>query len=303
MLANLDNEVYFRHVFSDLFIFNSFVKDILDIDTHFSTVESKRKFMPKVGYVDFEIDLFAESDDHRVIVEIQRIEYDYNFDRFLHYFMMSIAELQRSCEDYKIEKSVYGIIVITAPYKITDKGNPIRDEVLITNLNPRNLKGQELDLFGHKLLFLNPNYRNNETPQSIKDWLDLIYESIHNPENPKINQNNKAIEQAVKRADKDKLSPTVVVEAKIAASKRITLKLAEDEIEKQKQELQTKDKEIQTKNNELQTKDNELQTKNKELQEEKAKLILTVKNLKAKGMDNKTISEITGMDISEIENL
>jgi hypothetical protein len=145
MLANLDNEVYFRYVFSDTIVFNGFVQDILGIDATFSKIEPAKKFKPKVGYIDFELDLFAESDDERVIVEIQKIVYDYNFDRFLHYFLMSIGELQRTYKDYKIQKTVYGIILITEPYKILPNGNPIRDEVMITKLNPQNLKKQEFD--------------------------------------------------------------------------------------------------------------------------------------------------------------
>jgi hypothetical protein len=75
------------------------------------------------------LDIFAESIDHRVIIEIQRIDYDYNFDRFLHYFIMAIAQLQRSSEQYKIRQTVFTIVVLTEPYKFDQRsGLPIRDE-------------------------------------------------------------------------------------------------------------------------------------------------------------------------------
>ncbi len=289
MLANLDNEVYFRHVFSDPIVFNGFVKDILGIEATFSKIEPAKKFKPKVGYIDFELDLFAESDDERVIIEIQKIVYDYNFDRFLHYFLMSIGELQRTYKDYKIQKTVYGIVLITEPYKVLPNGNPIRDEVMITKLNPKNLKNEEIDLFGHQLVFLNPNYRTDQTPQNIKDWLDLFYESIHNPLNAPKNLHNKAVQRAEKLGDMDKLSPKVVNSAKQKESAVIKAKIQRDEIEKQKKELETKDKQLETKDKQLETKDKQL--------------IETIKFLKSLNVDAQTISQKTGISIEEIEKI
>jgi hypothetical protein len=76
-------------------VFKSFVKDILGIDIEVDKIETEKKFDPKVGYIDITLDIFVESVDHRVIIEIQRVDYDYNFDRFLHYFMMPLAQLRR----------------------------------------------------------------------------------------------------------------------------------------------------------------------------------------------------------------
>jgi len=260
MLANLDNEIYFRHIFSDSIVFNGFVKDILGISATFSKIEPAKKFKPKVGYIDFELDLFAESDDERVIIEIQKIVYDYNFDRFLHYFLMTIGELQKTYKDYKIQKTVYGIVVITEPYKVLPNGNPLRDEVLITNLNPQTLKKKEVELFGHQLVFLNPNYRNEQTPQSIKDWLDLFYESIHNPQKAQLNKNNHAIKRAELLGDMDKLNPNIVNKAKQKESALIKAKMLRDEVEeqkKQKEEALKREKEALTREEEALAKEKE----------------------------------------------
>src|SRR3972149_8040706 len=106
MLGSLDNQVIFKKAFTDKLVFTSFIKDILQIEIEVETIETEKSFQPKVGYIDFKLDIFAESTDHRVIIEIQRIDYDYNFDRFLHYFLMAIAELQKSSKDYAIDKTV-----------------------------------------------------------------------------------------------------------------------------------------------------------------------------------------------------
>jgi len=303
MLVNLDNEVYFRHVFSDQIVFNGFVKDILGIDAHFSKIEPAKKFKPKIGYIDFELDLFAESDDNRIIVEIQKIVYDYNFDRFLHYFLMSIAELQRSYKDYKVQKTVFGIVLITEPYKILPNGTPIRDEVMITNLNPKNLKNEEINLFGHQLFFLNPNYINSQTPVKIKDWLDLFYESIHNPTNANINSNNIAVKRAGELGNIDKLSPKVVNNAKKKESAIIKTKMLSDEIEQQKKELQNKNKELKTKNKELKAERQKAETERQKAEAERQRLIETANFLKSLNIDDKTISEKTGLSFDEVEKL
>ncbi|TAD95614.1 MAG: hypothetical protein EAZ97_15230, partial [Bacteroidetes bacterium] len=92
MLANLDNEVIFKKAFTDKFVLKCFVKDLFGIDFEAETVETEKCFEPKISYIDFKYDIFAESKDKRVVVEIQKVDYDYNFDRFLLYHNMAIAE-------------------------------------------------------------------------------------------------------------------------------------------------------------------------------------------------------------------
>jgi predicted transposase/invertase (TIGR01784 family) len=229
MLAPLDNETIFKKAFTDKTVFKSFVKDILGIDIEVDKIETEKKFEPKVGYIDITMDIFAESVDHRVIIEIQRVDYDYNFDRFLHYFMMAVAQLQRSAEQYSIERTVYTIVVLTAPYKIDQKNNkPIKDEVMITSLDPRNLDDKVVEIYGHKLVFLNHYYRGDNTPPNYRDWLDLIYESIHNPENYHVNMNHQGIKKAVELIEYEKLTREQLHQMKIDAQRKVVRKIDED---------------------------------------------------------------------------
>ena len=207
MLGNLDNEVIFKKAFANKTVFTAFVRDVLGIEIEVGTIETEKRFEPKVGFIDFKLDIYAESVDKRVIVEIQRIEYDHHFDRFLHYFIMSIAEQQRSAQNYTAGRTVYVIVILTAPYKISEKnGAPILDEVLLVKLNPQTIGGIKRQLNGHQLVFLNPNYQDKETPQSIRDWLDLIYQSIHNPSSPVLNTQNEGIKTAIEIIDSDELT-------------------------------------------------------------------------------------------------
>ncbi len=228
MLGNLDNEIIFKKAFTDIIVFKAFVHDILGIDIEVDKIETEKQLFPKVGNINFKLDIFAESIDKRVVVEIQRAEYDYNFDRFLHYFMMTIAEQQKSAGRYNITQTVYVIVVMTAPYKFdTKKGDAVRDEVLLLKLNPKTLAGIERDLYGHQLVCLNPNHPDQDTPPQIRDWLDLIYQSIHSPNRPALNESNPGIVRAAELINYYNLTPEELELAKMEASRKVVKALDE----------------------------------------------------------------------------
>lgn len=234
MLARLDNEVFFKKAFTDEIVFKAFVKDIVGIDVEPAKIETEKAFQPKLGNIAFKYDIFAEDVKQRIVIEIQKVEYDHNFDRFLHYHLQAITQQQRTSEDYSVEKTVYTIVVMTAPYKINTKTKEFyKDEVLISNLNPKNLLGIERKIFNHELIYLNPNYKGQGTPQNYRDWLDLIYESIHNPENPQINTLNKGVKRVAEIVSYENISPEEWEQAKIETSKRkvITLEREEEKTE------------------------------------------------------------------------
>lgn len=224
MLGNLDNEVIFKKAFTDVVVFKTFVKDVLGIDFEVGTIETEKKFTPKVGSIDFELDIYAESADKRVCIEIQRVEYDHHFDRFLHYFLMLITEQQRSAKEYSIDQTVYMIVILTAPYTMNEKnGKPIVDEVLLMNINPQNLKGAMRDLYGHQFVCLNPNHPDKDTPRQIRDWLDLIYQSIHSPERPVLNTQHEGIKKAIELISFENLTPEERTQAKNKEAARVTV--------------------------------------------------------------------------------
>ncbi len=228
-IARLDNEVFFKKAFTDRIVFKAFVKDIVGIEVEPEKIETEKSFQPKLGNINFKYDIFAEDVKKRIIIEIQKVEYDHNFDRFLHYHLQGITEQQRTSDDYTVERTVYTIVVVTAPYKINEKTREIyKDEVLISTLNPKNLKGVELKIFNHELIFLNPNYKGLDTPSNYRDWLDLIYESIHSPENPNINTANEGIRRATEIIQYENISPEEWEQSKIEVGKRKVIKLVEE---------------------------------------------------------------------------
>ena len=230
MLARLDNEVFFKKAFTDKTVFKAFVRDIVGIEVEPDKIETEKSFQPKVGNINFKYDIFAEDSKKRVIIEIQKVEYDHNFDRFLHYHLQAITEQQRAAADYSVARTVYTIVVMTAPYRVHAKTQELyRDEVLISALNPKNINGIERRIFNHKLIYLNPNYKDENTPPNYRDWLDLIYESIHNPEAPKVNLQNEGIRRATEIVKYDNVSPEELEQAKIEVGKRQVIALNRDE--------------------------------------------------------------------------
>jgi hypothetical protein len=104
---------------------------------------------------------------------------------------------------------------------------------LILSLNLKNLKRVERQLFDHQLIYLNPNYKDAGTPANYRDWLDLIYESIHHPDNPAINFQNDGIRRVAEIVSYENITPEEWEQAKIEASKRrvITLERQEERLD------------------------------------------------------------------------
>lgn len=215
MLGNLDNEVIFKKAFTDKFVLKCLVKDLFGVDFEPETVETEKRFEPKISYIDFKYDIFAESKDKRVVVEIQKVDYDYNFDRFLLYHNMAIAEMQRTSREYKTDRVVYTIAVFTSKYVAKDKkGILVESDILFHYSNLFDLEGKEYDVFGHKLIYLNHNHIKDSTPDGYKDWLNLVKESIKHPESPNVNLDNEGVKKVVEIIDFAQLTPEEMRETK-----------------------------------------------------------------------------------------
>jgi PD-(D/E)XK nuclease family transposase len=229
MLSSLDNEVVFKKAFTDKIVFQCFVKDVLGFDVQVGKIETEKRFYPKIGNIDFELDIYAETLDKRLCIELQKVQYDYTNDRFLHYFLMLIAGQQQSAREYAIGQTVYQILVMTLPYTLKDlAGRVLTDEMLITTFTTRNAAKVERLLYRHSMVTLNPNHRDPSTPKTVKDWLDFIYESMHHPENPSINRQNVGIQRAAELIEVTKFTPKQLA-AKKSVEQARSAKIVADE--------------------------------------------------------------------------
>ncbi len=275
MLAPLDNEVVFKKAFTERDVLIGLVKDIIGIDFNPGKIETEKEFLKNPGNVEQKYDIYAESVDHRVVVELQRVEYDYHFDRFLYYHNMAIAEFQENCNKYKIDKTVYTIVFLTRGYKkkLAKNGEPIKDSVLISDVNPKSLKGKIYNVYGHKLIFLNSFYKNDDVPQKYKDWLKLVDESINNQEDYNVNENKKAIKKVCSLIDYKNISSSERREMKVAEEKKDLQKIEREEMLEEREEMLEEIDEIKTKMEEEKRKA-EIAGRNAEEEREKNKLLL-----------------------------
>jgi hypothetical protein len=180
-LAPLANQVIFKRAFSEKMVFDTFVEDIAGVKFSSAKIEAEKKFVPAVGGVDVTFDLFAESEDGRAIVEIQRVRYDQHFHRFMHYFLLAIVEQVKSHKDYRPQRQVYTIVVLTAPYVAKDpSGRLVEDSMLISTLDPRTVGADPefRPMFGHKLIFLNPHYDASHLEPKAQEWFRLLKASL-----------------------------------------------------------------------------------------------------------------------------
>ena len=199
MFAPLDNQVVFKRAFTNKLVFERFVEDLFDVKISVSKIETEKRFYNKVSKIDVTLDIYAETDDHRFVIEIQKIQYDHNFERFLYYFMNLMIEQQESYKNYKFEKTVLGVIVLTRPYRFHNlTGEPILDNYFVIDFNPRNYEGELIKLNNHELKFINTSKKykkHNQLPRKIQDWIDLFQKSIYENETLTLNFNNKAIKK------------------------------------------------------------------------------------------------------------
>ena len=224
MLAPLDNEVFFKKAFTNKIVFEKFVYDIFGKKVSVKKIETEKEFQPKSSYINIKIDVYAETVDNRFIIEIQKIAYDYNFDRFLHYFLAAITQQQkRANTGYDIKKTVLAVIVLTQPYKIHNKtGMVLKDSVMSLDFDMKNSYGDLIRIWKHNLIFLNSHskYEDKNLTDSFRDWLHLIRQSIVNEVNFKLNLNNTGIAKAVKLIKYDNLNDEEIAKAQLSEAKR-----------------------------------------------------------------------------------
>jgi uncharacterized protein YjbJ (UPF0337 family) len=305
MLANLDNEVHFKKVFTDVDVFRAFVKDVLGIDMNITKVETEKVLPSKTSAIKFRMDLFAEDKANRTVVEIQKVDYDYTYDRFTHYFTGNLVDIQRSSKTYEYAKDVYIIVVVTSAYRMTDKnGKLIKDDVLITDINPRTLDGEMREMHNHKLVILNSTHTTKDTPPAILDWLDLIKESMKNPENPKINTSKPAIVRAAQLAEADNIDPEEVADAKIEEMRKETLARVELDAEKKVKVAEDAAKEAEGKAKEAEGKAKEAEGKAKVAEDAAKEAIDKLKNAQEAQKESIiNLLKIGKLSISDIANV
>ena len=108
---------------------------------------------------------------------------------------------------------------------------PIQDNFMSIDFNPLNIKDEIIKLCGHKIVFINPNkkYDNSNITRNIQDWINLFRNSMQEDEQDIIlNLNNKGISKVTEIINYKNISPEKLTEIKIAEGTKAVLALEYD---------------------------------------------------------------------------
>jgi predicted transposase/invertase (TIGR01784 family) len=166
--------VTFKRIFSQPEVFCQFVHDVLGITIHIDRVYTEYEYPEPIGFVKTKYDLFAEDKEQRIIVEIQHVKEEDFFNRFLYYHLISLAEQVKGYDEYRFDRTVYTIIVLTS----VPRDESINFSVAVSDMNPMTELNQKLEVYPHRLIFLVPRLVTDRTPKGVKAWLELIADSL-----------------------------------------------------------------------------------------------------------------------------
>ncbi len=229
MLASLENQVVFKQAFTNKLVFEQLIKDFFDIEIKVGKIETEKKFRIKTSLIDITLDIYAETQDRRFVIELQKIQYDHNFDRFFNYFVSLIIQQQRSYKEYNIKKTVIGIIILTRPYRFKKlTGEPILENYMTLDFNPRDINDKKIQINEHELKFVNTCNKytsDNKLPAAIQDWINLFQHTIYEDQTIKINFGNKAIKKVTNLIKTDNIDSDTLERIRQEAGRKQVLAL------------------------------------------------------------------------------
>ena len=269
-VAPLRYGVIFKKVFSKPHIFTAFVKDILGIEIEIDKVETEKSFSPVIGKVDSRFDLFAQDKKNRLIVDIQHKRYQDHYDRFLHYHCAALLEQITSSANYKPAMQVYTIVVLTS-------GDKHKTDISIIDFRPKRLDGTYISETQHKIIYICPKYVNSKTPESCREWLQAIDDSLAEQVEEQ-DYHNEILQEVFSLIKKDKITPGEYARMKNEYS---------DEEYVQEQTQKARDEGME---------------KGREEGKEEG-VLLIAKNMKQAKVATITIAEVTGLSIEQVESL
>lgn len=265
-VAPLRYGVIFKKAFSRPDIFTAFVKDILGIELQIDRVETEKSFDQPIGSVDSRFDLFAEDKVNRIIVDIQHRRYLDHYHRFLHYHCAALLEQIVNSKDYSPPLAIYTIVVLTS-------GDKHQKDMVVIDFDPKDWDGVGINEIPHKILFISPKYLSDRAPESWREWMRAIDDSLDGEVN-EADYQNACVQKVLKLIERDQLTPTEYARMKDEYSEeQLKLKELNETLEKVKQEG---------------------------LEEGKRE---TAKRMLSKGMDVELVAELSGLLVEQVQVL
>ncbi|MFM2317643.1 MAG: hypothetical protein RLZZ215_264 [Pseudomonadota bacterium] len=194
-VASLRYGVIFKKAFSQPDVIITFVRDILGIELIIDHVETEKSSPSTIGNIANHYDLFAENKVNRIIVDIQHRPMRIIITAF--YTIIVPLYWNKLCK-LKITApilAVYTIVVLT----LDDKH--ARDMASI-DFAPKDSHGIGLGEIPHKIFYLCPKYLNHETPETLREWMLAINDSL-DEEVDKSAYHNQSVQKILRTIHKD----------------------------------------------------------------------------------------------------
>jgi hypothetical protein len=170
-VGSLQYGVIFKKAFSDLEIFKSVIDDFFGTDIQIEKVETEKTFDPPVGNVDCRFDLYAEDSVNRIILDIQHVRHFDHYHRFLHYHCAAILDQIKSSSDYFPVQKVFTLVVLTS-------GDKYKNDIGVIDFDPKTIDGKPFGEIFHKVIYVCPKYVNEQTPEPYRQWMIAINDSL-----------------------------------------------------------------------------------------------------------------------------
>jgi len=164
----------FKRAFSKPHIFREFVHAVTGVEVNVDRIHTEYEYPERIGNVNVMYDIFAEDEEQRIIVEIQHMEEEDFYNRFIYYHYIGILEQVSSFDSYEPPRTVYTIVVLTSVPRdgSVDYSYGVHPAAIFDEFN------QIHKVANHQLIVLNPRNVNPQTPEAVKPWLELIADSL-----------------------------------------------------------------------------------------------------------------------------
>ncbi|MFQ6040151.1 MAG: hypothetical protein ACE5PV_04780 [Candidatus Poribacteria bacterium] len=147
-----------------------------------------------------------------------------------------LIEQVKSRVGYRFEKTVYTIVVLTG---VSKPKNPNVDfSIAISDFCPINERGKKIEVYGHRLVFLNPWLRNEQTPKNVNAWLELIEDSLDEQVDESRYRASPIFQKVIDEIKTDRIAPDELSKIKDEAAWEDVLRAEREEArQEQKREI------------------------------------------------------------------
>jgi predicted RNA binding protein with dsRBD fold (UPF0201 family) len=198
-VAPLRYDVIFKKAFCVPEIFTAFVRDFVGIEIEIDTVEKDKACEPAIGNVVTKFDLYAEDKKNRVIVNIEHEGYLSDYERAIYSHAALLTQKTDNRNLDHPEWKIFTLVVFTS-------GDKHQSDISITELTPKNLKGEPLEESHYKVIYICPKYLKDDTPEEYREWMEAIEDTL-DEQVDESHYTRPEIQRIFKLIEKDKVTP------------------------------------------------------------------------------------------------